>query len=60
MPKTIAAAGTVIVGVVIAFSQIFREEPNTAIFSGGLLLALFGLIAFGDFVVTLTSKDDNQ
>lgn len=36
------------IGAVAIASQLFRNDPNTIIFGGGVLLVVLGLIAFSD------------
>ena len=48
MPKLIVAGVLVAAGLVVIASQAFREDPSVPVFFGGLLLAIFGGIAFSD------------
>lgn len=48
MPKLRVAALLIVVGIVVIASQVFRDNPNGGVFFGGVILCVFGGIAFSD------------
>jgi len=48
MWKQVAAVLVLVIGGVAVLSQVFRDDPNLAIFGGGAIIAFFGLMGFSD------------
>lgn len=48
MLKLYVAGLLVAAGLIIAFSQVFRDTPSVPVFLGGVLLTILAAIAFSD------------
>lgn len=59
MPKLIAAGALIAVGLVIVASQVFRNDPNTLVFFGGIGLVIFATL-YGDDAVDGMYEEEDQ
>lgn len=48
MPKLLIPVSVIVVGAVCAVSQVFVEDPNALIFSGGMVMTVLGMIGASD------------